>query len=164
MRAQPCLTLCQPMDCSPPGFFVHGIFQGRILAWVASSYSRGSSQPKNWTGVSCISCIGRWIIWHWASWEAQSLYINKRKNWESFLPVSPWNQIHSLIYPCNTYLNLIVQCAGDINVSKTKQNSYLRKIIRQIREICSSKNDIIYVQGQLCLGLWWKNPWCQVSV
>ena len=44
--AKLCLTLCNTMDCSPPGSFVHGIFQARILEWVASSLSRGSSQPK----------------------------------------------------------------------------------------------------------------------
>ena len=40
MHAQSCQTLCNPMDCSPPGSSVHGIFQARILEWVASSYSR----------------------------------------------------------------------------------------------------------------------------
>ena len=45
--AQSCLTLCNPMDCSPPGSSVHGIFQARILEWVAISSSRGSSQPRN---------------------------------------------------------------------------------------------------------------------
>ena len=41
--AQSCLTLCDPMDCSLPGFSVHGIFQARVLEWVAISFSRGSS-------------------------------------------------------------------------------------------------------------------------
>ena len=41
--AQLYLTLCEPMDCSPPGSSVHGIFQARILEWVAISFSRGSS-------------------------------------------------------------------------------------------------------------------------
>ena len=40
---QSCLTLCDPMDCSLPGSFVHGIFQGRILEWVVISFSRRSS-------------------------------------------------------------------------------------------------------------------------
>ena len=50
---------CYPMDCSPSGSSLHGIFQTRILEWVAISYSRGSSQPRDQTHVSCISCIGR---------------------------------------------------------------------------------------------------------
>ena len=47
--AQSCLTLCDPMDGSPPGSAVHGIFQARILVWVAISFSRGSSQPRDRT-------------------------------------------------------------------------------------------------------------------
>ena len=44
---QLCLTLCNPMDCSPPGSSVHGILQARILEWVAISFSRGSSRPRD---------------------------------------------------------------------------------------------------------------------
>ena len=44
---QSCLTLCDPMDCTGPGSSVHGIFQARILEWVAISYSRRSSQPRD---------------------------------------------------------------------------------------------------------------------
>ena len=47
-------TLCDPMDCSPPGSSVHGIFQARVLEWVAISFSSRSSQPRDWTHVSCI--------------------------------------------------------------------------------------------------------------
>ena len=52
--AQSCLTLCDPVDCSPPGFSVHGILQARILEWVTISFSRGSSQPRDRTQVSRI--------------------------------------------------------------------------------------------------------------
>ena len=45
--AQLCPTLCDHMDCSPPGSFVHEIFQARILEWVAISFSKGSSQPRD---------------------------------------------------------------------------------------------------------------------
>ena len=44
--AYSCPTLCNPVDCSLPGSSIHGIFQARILEWVAVSFSRGSSQPK----------------------------------------------------------------------------------------------------------------------
>ena len=44
------------MDYSPPGSFVHGILQARILEWLAISFSKGSSQPRDWTCVSHISC------------------------------------------------------------------------------------------------------------
>ena len=53
--AQSCLTLCNPMDCSPPGSSVHGILQARILEWVAISFSRESSEPRDRTQVSCIA-------------------------------------------------------------------------------------------------------------
>ena len=51
---QLCLTLCDTMSCSPPGSSVHGILQARILEWVAMSSSRGSSQPRDPTRVSCL--------------------------------------------------------------------------------------------------------------
>ena len=53
--AQLCPTLCNPMACSLPGSSVHGIFQARILMWVAISFSMGSSWPRDWTWVSCIA-------------------------------------------------------------------------------------------------------------
>ena len=53
--AQSCLTLCDPMDCSLQGSSVHGIFQARVLEWVAVSFSRGSSWPRDWTLVSRIA-------------------------------------------------------------------------------------------------------------
>ena len=58
------LTLYNPMDCSPPGFSAHGILQARILEWIAMPYSKGSFQVRDLTQVSCISCIGRWILCH----------------------------------------------------------------------------------------------------
>ena len=50
--AQSCPTLCDPMDYSLPGSSVHGIFQARVLEWVAVSFSRRSSQPRDRTQVS----------------------------------------------------------------------------------------------------------------
>ena len=52
-----CLSLCNPMDCSPPGPSVHGILQAIILEWVAMPSSRGSFQPRDQTRISCGSCI-----------------------------------------------------------------------------------------------------------
>ena len=60
--AQWCPILCNPMDCSLPGSSVHGIFQARVLEWVAISFSRGSSRPRVWTPVSCIAG-GCFTIW-----------------------------------------------------------------------------------------------------
>ena len=52
--AQSCPTLCDPMDCSLPGSSIHRILQARVLEWVAISFSRGSSQPRDRTLVSHI--------------------------------------------------------------------------------------------------------------
>ena len=52
---QSCPTLCNPVDCSLPDFSVHGILQARILKWIAIPFSRGTSQPRDRTLVSCIA-------------------------------------------------------------------------------------------------------------
>ena len=52
---QLCPTLCNPVDCSLPGFSVHGILQARTLEWVAVYFSRGFSKPRDWTQVSCLA-------------------------------------------------------------------------------------------------------------
>ena len=61
---QACLTLWDPMDCSPLGSSVHGLLQARIMEWIALSSSRGSSPPRGQTYISCVSCIGRWIFFY----------------------------------------------------------------------------------------------------
>ena len=70
------VTPSNSMDCSPADSSVHGILQARILEWVALPTSRGSSWPKNWT---CLSYIGKWILYHGASTETQHYsYLFKR--------------------------------------------------------------------------------------
>ena len=59
---QSCLTLCDPMNCSPPGSSVHRILHARILEWVAIPSSTGSSRPGDRIHVSYISCTGRQIL------------------------------------------------------------------------------------------------------
>ena len=62
---------CDPMDCSPPGSSVCGIFQARILNWFTISFSRESSQPRDQTLISCVSCItGRFCT----CWNIRSSY------------------------------------------------------------------------------------------
>ena len=60
---QSCPNLCDPLDGSPPGSSVCGIFQARTLEWAAISSSRGSSPPRDGTHVSCVSSIGRQILY-----------------------------------------------------------------------------------------------------
>ena len=57
MHAQSYPTLCEPTDCRLPHSSIHGIFQPRTLEWLAISYSRGSSQPRDQTRVSCGFCF-----------------------------------------------------------------------------------------------------------
>ena len=70
--AKLCLTLCNPVGCSPPGSSVHGILQARILEWVAMASSRGSSQPRDQTHIPCISCTAGGCFTCWATREAQN--------------------------------------------------------------------------------------------
>ena len=66
--AQSCPTLCDSMDCSLSGSSIHGIFQARVLEWIAISFSRGSSWPRNPTPVSHIA--GR----HFTIWATREAY------------------------------------------------------------------------------------------
>ena len=68
--AQSCLTLCGPMN--PPGSFAHGIFQARILAWGAISYSRRSSQLRDWTHTPLSSTLAGGFFTTRATWEDQA--------------------------------------------------------------------------------------------
>ena len=56
--------LCNPMNCSPSGSSVQGILQARILEWVAIPSSRWFSQPRDWTCISYLPCIGRQVLYH----------------------------------------------------------------------------------------------------
>ena len=75
-------TLCDPVDCSIPGFSIHGILQTKILEWVTISFSRGSSQPRDRTWVSCIA--GRRFNL-WATRKARKFIVGEQ------LMVSPIN-------------------------------------------------------------------------
>ena len=80
----------QPIDCSPPGSSVHGIIQARILEWAAIPFSKGSSQPRDRTQVSCTA--GRFF--HiWATWEA-----NTAKS--TLLILYQWNNNRARITAC----------------------------------------------------------------
>ena len=68
MCAQSCPTFCNPIVWELPGSFLHGIFQARTVEWFAISYSRGSSQPRDQTHASCVSCLGNHVLHHCATW------------------------------------------------------------------------------------------------
>ena len=90
---QSCLTLCDPMGCSPSGSSVHGILQARILEWVAMPSSRESSQARDWIQVSYVSCIGRWVLYHKCHLGSPSRN-TKRIKWICACPLaSAWHLI-----------------------------------------------------------------------
>ena len=90
---QLCLTLCDPLDCSPPGSSVHEILQARILEWEAILFSRGSTQPRNWTWVFCI--VGRFFtIWNTREALDGQYFNNSKRD-----PNSSLNLLVNL-YPC----------------------------------------------------------------
>ena len=89
--AKLCPTLCNPMDCSPPGSSVHGISQARIMEWVSISSPRGSSWPRDWTHISCID---RQILFHWATRESLLL---KLTDYTSFS--LPYLDYYSFFWP-----------------------------------------------------------------
>ena len=90
---QLCLTLCDPLDCSPPGSSVHEILQARILEWEAILFSRGSTQPRNRTWVFCI--VGRFFtIWNTREALDGQYFNNSKRD-----PNSSLNLLVNL-YPC----------------------------------------------------------------
>ena len=89
--AQSCLTLCDPMDCSPPDSSVHAISQARILEWVAISSPRTSSRPRDWIGISCID---RQIL-HQLSLQGSPNEVTVEQASFSF-PWHPWEKLTSL--------------------------------------------------------------------
>ena len=82
---QSCLTLCDPMNCSPSGSTVHIILQARILEWVAISFSKGSSWTRDWTLVCFVSCMGRRVLNHWSTKEVPASVIFKQHSGEAAL-------------------------------------------------------------------------------
>ena len=103
--AQSYPTLCYPMGCSLPGCSVQWILQARILEWVAISSSRGSSQPRYGIRVSCVSCIGRQVLYDQATWEAPI----ERK--EERLEVNDVYQLNlSICQEKNSFPGLVSNC------------------------------------------------------
>ena len=82
--AQPCPTLCDPMN-----YTAHGILQARILEWVAFPFSRGSSHPRDRTQVSCI--VGRFFT-SWATREAKNTGVGSLPRLQQIFPTQELNQ------------------------------------------------------------------------
>ena len=95
LAAKLCPTLCHPMDCSPLGSSVHEVFQARIWEWVDIFSCRRSAWLRDQT---CVSCIGRGILYCWATWEApQNVQHNSYFHalFTSHHPTLEWSEITS---------------------------------------------------------------------
>ena len=90
-----CVRLCDPMDCSLSGSSLHGILQARIMEWAATSFSRGSSWPRDGT---CVSYTGRQILHHCITWEV--LYMCTHR------PL--YIRIHRTLYICTHTTKLCI--------------------------------------------------------
>ena len=102
---QLCLTLCDPMNWSLPGSSDLGISQATTLEWVATPFSWGSSRPRDQT---CISCIGRWILYCWATREPSphlSRYYFQNASLQTQNVPSTCNKKHLCFI-------LVVECGG----------------------------------------------------
>ena len=129
---QSCPTLCNPMDCSPPGVSVHRISQARKLEWVAISSSQGSSQPRDWT---CLLRLPHrmWILYHWATQEApvmaQRIYdpdiINHINSTTDVKKIKTRFQTKRLSEKKNSYPNCFLNLF--FNVSNSFEAFYLPK-------------------------------------
>ena len=105
--AQSCPTLCNPVDCSLPGSSVHWIFQAIVLEWIAISFSRGSSQPRDWTQVSRI-VDRRFTVW--ATREVQNRqptksYCKHGELYSIFMQASHWKIINNYLGIRGTWKN-----------------------------------------------------------
>ena len=112
---QKCLILYDPMDCSSPGSSVHGIFQAKILEWVAISPSRGSSWPRGGAHISCNSCTVDGFFTtkplespQWASAVGKiPIFLSKVLHNDIYASKKIWYKDH----PCNHYqFGLISYC------------------------------------------------------
>ena len=125
---QSCLTIHDPIDCSLPGSSVHGIFQIRILEWVAISPSRGSSWPRDGTHISYVLALaGRFFI-YWATQEAKTikcyplkvgmygLFARVNLHWP---PMLPSVQFSSVTQSCPTLCNLTNRSTPGIPVHRS---------------------------------------------
>ena len=111
------------MDSSPQGFSVHGISQARILEWVATSFSKRSSWPRDWTRISC---IGRWILYCWATREV----INSPNTYKARVQTSVFFPSKSLLLYCTT---LPLRMNSSILISKcVHRSNWLDWCLRQV--------------------------------
>ena len=143
MCVQSGLILCDPMDCSLQGSSVHGNSQARILEWVAISSSSGSSWPRDQAHVSCISCIGRWVFYHWATWEAPAIHhVNnlKEKNYV-IIPVKAEGVFGSIQHPLVIILSKLGTEKNLLNLISTTFNKSTAAVAAKSLQLCPTLCD-----------------------
>ena len=94
-----------PYGLQPTGLLCPWEFS-RILESVAISFSRGSSRPRDWTCIFCVSCIGRQILYHCATWEASYLVVVQLLN-HVWLFATPWTTAHQASLSFTISLSLL---------------------------------------------------------
>ena len=139
-----------PTDCSPPGSSVRGISQVKILEWVVIPFSRGSSWSRDWSHVSC---IGRQVLYHWSTREAQStqenILITRRNHQSPILKISMKIEASKLIFrPKRRILNLQSKGIWKILDKRIKQVRLAQKVFGEMR--------FIFV--------WWEESFWEVKV
>jgi len=142
--AQLCLSLWDPMDCSPPGSSIHGISQARILEQVAVSFSRGSSYPRDQAHISRISCSGKRILYHWYTWEAL---------WSWLGQVYSWLRLHAFIAKIQEGLSSVHSVMSDSLRPHEPQHARLP---------CPSSTPRVHPNP--CPLSWWCHPTITSSV
>ena len=154
-----CVRLCSPMDCSLSGSSAHGIFQARVLEWGAISYSKGSSQPRDGTHISCLpalsgrflNCSGEMINPDWLNLERHIPSWNWRAaEWE-------WGANNCSLFLCQIYRRPEVSgCkfatanqSAETETAEAPEACYLDNELVRARSCLQSPKDAL----QLLIGL-----------
>ena len=133
--------LCNPVGYCLLGSSVHGIVQARIPEWVAISSSRGSSLPWDQTCVSHISCIGRWIVYHYATWEASAsgLALTETTSNRGSLQTSDSVHLRFNLWPQQTLLSSAISPSptspGLTTVPEWRIQTFISVIFVQVKHI-----------------------------
>ena len=142
---QLCPTLWDSMDCRPPGSSAHGIFKARILKWIAICSSRECSWPRDWT---CVSCIDRQILYHWATWEAQFMLLGVKLVQSLQRAVRMFQIYH---YNVNIY-----------SINNSTLSFFLRKYLEKYAKITERMFAVLFIidkncEASLSIQKWYKN-------
>ena len=108
---------CDPMDCSPPDSSVHGILQARILEWIAISFSRGSSQPRDRTHISC---VGRQILYCWATRKVLAIM---SRDWINIYWINDLKWLISILFLCLSEVNFKYRIISVVPLTMTNLSS-----------------------------------------